>query len=242
MWRYNYVNSTELYHYGIPGMKWGQRIASKWNEHFDKRRVKLEEKYRKQGMSKKDAQIKAEKSVKGEKITTGVASAVGTAALGYAAYRLLRGPKSKSNSKTNIKVTDKPINKNTLIEKINSKAGNNPSGSDNGIFTTKGKPAKFTKGKPKKAMEPFKRDGKTPTTYNPFKNGKMNPSEIAKDGPTYIGGVDYAKSILGSGWNTSNGPSSLKGSQGVNNGMSYVFANITTSAGEVFEGIVNKKK
>ena len=113
MWRYNYANTTELYHYGIPGMKWGQRIASKWNDHFDKRRVKLEEKYRKQGMSKKDAQIKAEKSVKGEKITTGVASAVGTAALGYAAYRLLRGKKSNKPEKRTIETAKETIIKNT---------------------------------------------------------------------------------------------------------------------------------
>ena len=118
MWRYNYVNTTELYHYGIPGMKWGQRIASKWNDHFDKRRVKLEEKYRKQGMSKKDAQIKAEKSVKGEKITTGVASAVGTAALGYAAYRLFGGKKSSKQPTGSKKVSS--LNKESIAKGKNA--------------------------------------------------------------------------------------------------------------------------
>ena len=228
MWRYNYVNTTELYHYGIPGMKWGQRIASKWNDHFDKRRVKLEEKYRKQGMSKKDAQAKAEKTVKGEQITTGVASAVGTAALGYAAYRLLRGPKSKSNTKTNLKVTNGPITMNTLTEKINSKAGKKVP-----TYT----PIKINK---KTAIKDLTKANQDYLKDGPYRVSSMlgtgwstgDPKKITKGGPGRPkGSKNKPKNTL------SNIPEAP-----IASGAEFLKSIVTLPNGSVFESLIGKKK
>ena len=227
MWRYNYVNTTELYHYGIPGMKWGQRIASKWNDHFDKRRVKLEEKYRKQGMSKKDAQIRAEKTVKGEQVTTGIASAVGTAALGYAAYRLLRGPKSKSNAKPNIKETNGYITMD-LTKKINGKAGKE---------VPKYTPIKINK---KTAVTDLTKANPDYLKDGPYRVSSMlgtgwstgDPKKITKGGPGRP---------KGSKNKPKNTPSNIPEAP-IASGAEFLKSIVTLPNGSVFEGLIGKKK
>ena len=228
MWRYNYINATELYHYGIPGMKWGQRIASKWNDHFDKRRVKLEEKYRKQGMSKKDAQIRAEKTVKGEQVTTGIASAVGTAALGYAAYRLLRGPKSKSNAKTNMKETNGYYTMDILPKKINSKAEKEVP-----TYT----PIKINK---KTAVKDLTKANQDYIKDGPYRVSSMlgtgwstgDPKKITKGGPGRP---------KGSKNKPKNTPSNIPEAT-IAPGAEFLKSIVTFPNGTVFEGLIGQKK
>ena len=105
MWRYNYSN--ELYHHGIKGQKWGVRrfqngdgsLTNAGRKRYDdsdgsrpkakpvmkksKHRQNLENKYRQQGMSPKEAEVAADKRIKTEKIIAGVGAMTLAAATAY---------------------------------------------------------------------------------------------------------------------------------------------------------------
>lgn len=107
MWQYNY--SIELYHHGIKGMRWGIRRFQKKDgsltnigkkryddsESFNiktktKHRIKLEQKYIKGGLSKKDAEIAADKRIKKEKIIAAAATITVAAATAYVVNKHLK--------------------------------------------------------------------------------------------------------------------------------------------------------
>lgn len=103
---YIYVNG-ELYHYGIKGMKWGVRrfqrrdgsLTSAGRKRYSDdapskqkstHRSRLEEKYRNQGMSQKEAEAAAERRIKTEKIIAITAGITVTAAAAYAANKQIQ--------------------------------------------------------------------------------------------------------------------------------------------------------
>ena len=106
MWQYNH--STELYHFGIKGMRWGVRrfqnkngqLTSAGKKRYDetdgqsikksKHRLNLEEEYRKGGLSKKDAEIAAAKRIKKEKILAAAAGLTIAAATAYVVNKKLK--------------------------------------------------------------------------------------------------------------------------------------------------------
>lgn len=95
--------TAELYHHGIKGMKWGVRRFQNQNgtltnagkrrygsNEKSKHRLKLEEKYRKKGMSQKQAEMAAQRRIKTEAIITATAALTLTAAAAYAANKYVK--------------------------------------------------------------------------------------------------------------------------------------------------------
>lgn len=89
-----YDSTSELYHWGIKGMKWGVRRYQKKDGSLtpagknrysekSKHRLDLEKKYRAQGMNEKEAEAAASKRIKTEKILTAASVITLSAATAY---------------------------------------------------------------------------------------------------------------------------------------------------------------
>lgn len=92
-----YIVKTELYHHGIKGMKWGIRRDRKKGGsptsagmNKSKHRLRLEEKYKAQGLSQKEAEKKANTRIRTEKILAVSAGVTVGACAAYAANKKLR--------------------------------------------------------------------------------------------------------------------------------------------------------
>lgn len=93
---YYIVKQSELYHHGVKGMRWGVRKDRKkassatTGKKKSKHRLMLEEKYKAQGLSQKDAEKQAASRIRTEKILAASAAVTVGACAAYAANRKLR--------------------------------------------------------------------------------------------------------------------------------------------------------
>lgn len=110
MREYNYSISSDLYHHGIKGMRWGVRrfqdkngrLTSAGKKRYSddttgdskpkksKHRLKLEEEYRKLGLSEEEARKAADKRIKTEKILAASAAVAVTACAAYIVNKKLK--------------------------------------------------------------------------------------------------------------------------------------------------------
>lgn len=107
MWQYTY--SGDLYHHGIKGMHWGVRrfqkkdgsLTNAGKKRYDdsdtqstpkksKHRLNLEQKYRKAGMTKEEAETAAAKRIKKEKVLAAAAGITVAAATAYVVNNKLK--------------------------------------------------------------------------------------------------------------------------------------------------------
>ena len=105
MWQYRY--SGEFYHHGIKGQRWGIRRFQKKDgsltpagkKRYDdadtpkkksKHRTMVEEKYRKAGLSEKEAREQADKRIRAEKIVAGAAAVTVAACAAYVIRKQLK--------------------------------------------------------------------------------------------------------------------------------------------------------